>query len=62
MNIVQALSDITDYKAELKAATRSDDKKAWRRAMDMLAITKQSKSMDRQLQHVFELLTSTVGA
>lgn len=62
MNIVQALADTTDYKAELKAATRNDEKKAWRRAMDMLAITKQSKSMDRQLQHVFELLTSPVGA
>jgi MinD-like ATPase involved in chromosome partitioning or flagellar assembly len=62
MNIAQALTDNTDYKAQLKEASKADDQKAFRRAMDMLAITKQSKSMNRQLQHVFELLTSPVGA
>lgn len=60
MNIVQALADTTDYKAQLRAAIHGD--KAWLRAQDMFAITKRSKSMDRRLQHVYELLTSTVGA
>lgn len=58
LNISQALDDQTDWKAELKAARIADDKKSFQKAVDMVAIQKMSKAMDRQLQHVFELLTA----
>lgn len=58
INISQALDDQTDWKAELKAARIADDKKSFQKAVDMVAIQKMSKAMDRQLQHVFELLTA----
>lgn len=58
INISQALDDQTDWKSELKAARIADDKKAFQKAADMVAIQKMSKSMDRQLQHVFDLLTA----
>lgn len=58
INIVQALADETDWKAQLKAASKAGDKKGFEKAADMVAIQKTSKALDRQLQHVFELLTA----
>lgn len=58
INIVQALADETDWKAQLKAAKKAEDNKAFQKALDMVAIQKMAKAMDRQLQHVFELLTA----
>ncbi|HCF2449046.1 TPA: hypothetical protein NIA45_006746 [Pseudomonas aeruginosa] len=60
INIAQALSDETDWKAQLKAASRSGDKKAFDKAADMVAIQKMSRAMDRQLQHVFNLLIAGI--
>lgn len=62
LNIAQALADETDWKAQLKTASKSGDKKGFDKAADMVAIKKMARSMDRQLQHVFESLTAPVGA
>lgn len=61
INIAQALADQTDWKAQLKSASKDGDKKAFRKAADMVAIQKMSKSMDRQLHHVFDVLTGIEG-
>lgn len=58
INIAQALADETDWKAQLKAASKAGDKKGFEKAADMVAIQKMSKALDRQLQHVFDLLTA----
>lgn len=56
INISQALRDETDYKSLIKQASASGDNRAFDKAMDMLAITKQAKKIDAQLNNVFALL------
>ena len=58
INIAQALADTTDWKAELKAA--ADDEKKFNKAATGMEIQKTAKTVNRQLQHVFDLLTAGI--
>jgi len=44
LNIAQALADETDWKAQLKTASKSGDKKGFDKAADMIAIKKMARS------------------